>query len=63
VGLRMVTDKDEVMLITATGTIVRTAVKGIRESGRSTQGVCIIALKDKSDKVSAIASVVAEENE
>jgi DNA gyrase subunit A len=63
VGLRTVSDKDEVMLITASGTIVRTPVRGIRESGRSTQGVCIITLKDAQDKVSAIASVVAEENE
>jgi DNA gyrase subunit A len=49
------------MLITASGTIVRTPVKGIRESGRSTQGVHVITLKDPKDKVSAVASVVAEE--
>jgi DNA gyrase subunit A len=61
VGLRAVADKDEVMLITASGTIVRTPVKGIRESGRSTQGVHVITLKDPKDKVSAVASVVAEE--
>jgi DNA gyrase subunit A len=63
VGLRVVSDKDEVMLITESGAIVRTPVKGIRVSGRSTQGVCVIALKDIKDKVSAVASVVAEETE
>jgi DNA gyrase subunit A len=61
VGLRSVSDKDEVMLITQSGTIVRTPVKGIRESGRSTQGVRVIALKGSEDKVSAVASVVAED--
>jgi DNA gyrase subunit A len=63
VGLRVVSDKDEVMLITQSGTIVRTPVQGIRESGRSTQGVCIISLKDTKDRVSTVASVVAEESE
>jgi DNA gyrase subunit A len=63
VGLRTVSDKDEVMLITESGTIVRTPVKGIRESGRSTQGVRIITLKDAKDKVSAVASVVVEADE
>ena len=63
VGLRSVSDRDEVMLITESGTIVRTPVKGIRESGRSTQGVRVINLKDDKDKVSAVASVVAEEDE
>jgi DNA gyrase subunit A len=61
VGIKMVTDKDEVMIITEGGVIVRTPVKGIRTTGRSTQGVRVIALKDTNDKVSAVASVVAEE--
>jgi len=61
VGVKMSGDKDEVMIITESGIIVRTPVKGIRSSGRSTQGVRVIALKDPKDKVSAVASVVAEE--
>jgi DNA gyrase subunit A len=63
VGLRAVSDKDEVMLITESGAIVRTSVKGIRESGRSTQGVRVMMLKGTKDRVSAVASVVAEEDE
>ncbi len=63
VGIKMVTDKDEVMIITETGIIVRTAVRGIRSSGRATQGVKVIALKGAKDKVSAVASVVAEAQE
>lgn len=61
VGVKMAGDKDEVMIITESGTVVRTAVKGIRATGRSTQGVRVIALKEAKDKVSAVASVVAEE--
>ena len=60
VALRVVSENDEIMLITESGSIVRTSVKGIRESGRSTQGVCVITLKGTKDKVSAVASVVAE---
>ena len=63
VGLKMVADGDEVMIITEKGAIVRTPVKGIRISGRSTQGVKVIGLKDNEDKVSAVASVVAEAEE
>ncbi|MDD5504744.1 MAG: DNA gyrase subunit A [Candidatus Omnitrophica bacterium] len=63
VVVRAVTDKDEVMLITESGAIVRTPVQGIRLSGRSTQGVCVISLKGGKDKVSAVASVVAEDGE
>jgi len=62
VTLKMVGEKDEVMIITGSGTIVRTPVRGIRASGRSTQGVRAIALKGPKDKVSAVASVVKEEN-
>ena len=61
VALKMVSDNDEVMLMTETGTVVRTPIKGIRASGRSTQGVRIIALKEAKDKVSAVAKVVTEE--
>ena len=61
VGLKMVTDRDELMIITESGTIVRVAVKGIRISGRSTQGVKMIALKTPKDSVSAVALVAVGE--
>jgi DNA gyrase subunit A len=60
VGLTTVTDKDELMLITEGGIIVRTSVKDIRTTGRSTQGVRIIKLEAK-DKVAGMARVVIEE--
>jgi DNA gyrase subunit A len=60
VGAKTVADKDEIMIITQNGMIVRCNIKDIRVTGRNAQGVRIISLKEK-DKVSSIASVVAEE--
>jgi len=46
VGAVLVDDNDEVMLISTGGVLIRTAVTQIREMGRSTQGVTLIALSD-----------------
>jgi len=60
VGLKTVGDKDEIMIISEAGMLVRCLVKDIRATGRSAQGVRIIRLEDK-DRVSSIASIVEEE--
>jgi DNA gyrase subunit A len=44
VGAVLVDDNDEVMLISTGGVLIRTSVAQIREMGRSTQGVTLIAL-------------------
>jgi DNA gyrase subunit A len=44
VGAVLVEDADEVMLISTGGVLIRTKVAQIREQGRSTQGVTLIAL-------------------
>jgi len=44
VGAVLVDDSDEVMLISTGGVLIRTKVEQIREMGRSTQGVTLIAL-------------------
>jgi len=62
VGAMTVTDKDELMMITSSGMIVRCPVKDIRSCGRSTQGVRLISLKDK-DRVVSVARVPASEEE
>jgi DNA gyrase subunit A len=62
VGALTVTDADEIMLITVKGQMVRTLVKDIRECGRNTQGVKLVTL-EPGDKLSAIAPVVAGEDE
>ncbi len=63
VGLKCVTDKDDVMIMTQTGMVVRCSVKDIRETGRVAQGVRLINLKKASDKVSTIAKVEPEDEE
>jgi DNA gyrase subunit A len=49
--------EDEVMLITDKGVLVRTRVSEIREMGRATQGVTLIALDDGS-KLSGLQRIV-----
>ena len=44
VGAVLVDGNEEVMLISTGGVLIRTAVAQIREQGRSTQGVTLIAL-------------------
>ncbi|MFH0762977.1 MAG: DNA gyrase subunit A [Candidatus Omnitrophota bacterium] len=60
VSLKSVSDKDELMVITQNGMFLRCAVKDIRSSGRSSQGVRLIKLQG-TGRVSCIAQVVAEE--
>ncbi|MBU4143256.1 DNA gyrase subunit A, partial [Patescibacteria group bacterium] len=62
VGMKAMSDNDELMVMTEKGMIVRCAVKDIRTTGRSTQGVHIIKL-DSGDNVANIAQVVPEEKE
>jgi len=60
VNLKAVNDKDELMAITQNGMFLRCAVKDIRTTGRSAQGVRLIKLQAK-DRVSCIAPVIVEE--
>jgi DNA gyrase subunit A len=63
VALRSVSDEDELMLITAAGTLLRTQVAALREIGRATQGVRLIRMADEEDRVVAVAKIVREEDE
>ncbi len=60
VSLKTVSDNDELMVITQNGMFLRCAVKDIRTTGRSAQGVRLIKLQGK-DHVSCVAHVIAEE--
>ncbi len=62
VGIREVNDEDEVMLITASGQIIRTKVKAIRTTGRSTSGVRLIKL-ETGDKVANVAKLAAKDDD
>jgi len=60
VAARLVSDSDEIMLITTGGVLIRTRVSEIRELGRATQGVTLINLT-KDEKLSGLAKVVEPE--
>ncbi len=57
VAATLVRPADEIMLITDTGILVRTRVAEIRELGRATQGVTLIALDDGA-KLSGLQRIV-----
>ncbi|MCV2369433.1 DNA gyrase subunit A [Roseateles oligotrophus] len=57
VAATLVRPDDEIMLITDRGVLVRTRVSEIRELGRATQGVTLIALDDGS-KLSGLQRIV-----
>jgi DNA gyrase subunit A len=57
-----VRDDDEIMLITTGGVLIRTRVREIRELGRATQGVTLIAL-DAGEKLAGLEKVVESEDD
>lgn len=61
VGVIHVVEKDEIMLIGASGNVIRMKVSDVREIGRSTQGVKVINL-EPGDRLTAVARL-AEEDE
>ena len=53
-AMKIVAERDELIIISEEGVIVRTPVSGISQLGRSTQGVRVMNVADK-DKVTAVA--------
>jgi DNA gyrase subunit A len=62
VGVRMVTDEDDIMLVTDGGKVIRTPVRGISIIGRNTQGVRLIELAE-GEKVVGVARLAEKEEE
>ncbi len=62
VGAILVEDTDEVMLISTGGVLIRTKVSQIREQGRTTQGVTLIALGE-GEKLAGLERVVERDEE
>ncbi|HMF09391.1 MAG TPA: DNA gyrase C-terminal beta-propeller domain-containing protein, partial [Thermoanaerobaculia bacterium] len=56
VGIKSVSDADQLLLITQSGMLIRIKVKDIRETGRAAQGVRLIDL-DEGDRVVAVAKL------
>jgi DNA gyrase subunit A len=62
VAAALVQPDDEVMLISTGGVLIRTAVRSIREMGRSTQGVTLISLSE-GEKLAGLERVVERDEE
>ncbi len=62
VSLKAVQGKDDLMMITANGMIIRTGLDEIRSIGRNTQGVRLIKLKP-DDKLVAAEKIAAEHDQ
>lgn len=62
VAAKLVSDEDEIMLITTGGVLIRTRVKEIRELGRATQGVTLISLDD-GEKLAGLEKIVETDDE
>jgi DNA gyrase subunit A len=63
VGVQLVTEDDQLMLITNTGKIIRLRIKDIRVIGRNTQGVRLIELEEGERVVSVARLAEKEEDE
>ena len=57
VAATLVENTDEILLITTGGVLIRTRVSEIREMGRATQGVTLIAIEDGT-KLSGLQRIV-----
>ena len=62
VGVRMVTDEDQIMLITSGGKVIRLRVSEIRVIGRNTQGVRLIDLEE-GERVASVARLAERDDE
>lgn len=63
IGIDAVTDDDDLMLITKSGTAIRMAIDTIRVMGRATQGVKLIELQKRNDTLMFGCIVPKEEEE
>ena len=61
-GAMPVREGYQVMLISTGGQVIRMPTEGIRRAGRATQGVIVMRLREKGERVSSLAPVVESEN-
>ena len=55
VGVKVVDGSEDLLLVTQSGTLIRTDVEAIRTAGRATQGVIVMRFKEEGDGVIALA--------
>ncbi len=63
VKLRLVSPEDQLMVITNGGQVIRTRVSEIRETGRNTQGVRVIRLREGEQVVDVEPVAEGEDDE
>jgi len=63
VGIKVVDDSEDLLLVTQAGILIRTAVENIRIAGRSTQGVIVMRFKEEGDQVISMALTDRDEAE
>ncbi len=56
IGIKAVTDEDDLMIITKNGTVIRLPISTLRIMGRATQGVKLINLRE-GDEIAALTNV------
>jgi DNA gyrase subunit A len=62
VGLKVVENDEDLMIMTESGTMIRTSMEGISSMGRNTQGVKLIHIRDE-DAVATVTRVARSEEE
>ena len=62
-GIEAVTDDDDLMLMTKSGTAIRMDISTIRQTGRAAQGVKLIELQKRNDTLVSGCIVPKEEEE
>ncbi len=62
VGLKVVHDEEDLMIMTSSGTLIRTSMSGINSMGRITQGVKLINIRDE-DSVATVARAPRSEDD
>ena len=63
VGVKVVDGSEDLLLVTQSGTLIRTDVEGIRLTSRSAQGVIVMRFKEEGDRVIALSLAEKEPEE
>jgi len=63
VGIKTVTDDNDIMIINKSGITIRLSVSGINVIGRAAQGVRLINLEKRNDEIASVCKVMSEPEE
>lgn len=63
VAIKCVTDENDLMIINKSGITIRLAVDSVRIMGRATQGVRLINLEKRGDRIASVCKVLHESEE